>query len=84
MLETKGEESNKRLCTVIERHYIKNKARVHICVFYFFARKKKKKNSPSNISYDLIKKKNTTTVKYKMKYIKTAQCYPEEIGNSIK
>ncbi len=40
------------------------------------------KNSPSNISYDPIKK--TTTVKYKMKYTKTTQCYPEKIGNSIK
>lgn len=40
-----------------------------------------KKNSPSNISDDLIKK--TTTVKYKMKYTKTTQRYPEKIGKSI-
>lgn len=28
--------------------------------------------------------KKTTTVKYKRKYTKTTQCYPEKIGNSIK
>lgn len=60
----------------------------------FFALLQKTKSSPSNIFCIiwLKKKKNkqkTTTVKYKMKYTKTTQCYPgrkkeRKTGKSIK
>lgn len=50
-------------------------------LFFALLQKTKTKNSPSNIFCIIwLKKQNkqkTTTVKYKMKYTKTTQCYPE-------
>lgn len=51
-------------------------------LFFALLQKTKTKNSPSNIFCIIwLKKtkqtKKTTTVKYKMKYTKTTQCYPE-------
>lgn len=59
----------------------KGEAHVFIFVSFIFCFATKKQ-SQQYFSYDPIKK--TTTVKYKMKYTKTTQCYPEKIGNSIK
>lgn len=49
-------------------------------LFFALLQKTKTKNSPSNIFCIIWLKKTkqkTTTVKYKMKYTKTTQCYPE-------
>lgn len=49
----------------------------YVCLFFALLQKQSQQ-------YFMTWLKKTTTVKYKMKYTKTTQCYPEKIGNHIK